>query len=107
MQHFRDNEKKQLKMTVSRPFWILFLQNYQGLSLCESLHFVLYAWSSYFALLSNSKWPLDSHIKIVCSQKLIRSLTDIAVHICQIKRKSADFFLKCANKYFLVSGPSN
>ena len=27
MQHFRDNEKKQLKMTVSRPFWILFLQN--------------------------------------------------------------------------------
>ena len=24
MQHFRDNEKKQLKMTVSLPFWILF-----------------------------------------------------------------------------------
>ena len=27
MQHFRDNENKQLKMKVSRPFWILFLQN--------------------------------------------------------------------------------
>ena len=43
MQNFRDNEKKQLKMTVSRPFWILFLQIYNGLSLCESLHIVLYA----------------------------------------------------------------
>ena len=28
MQHFRDNEKKQLKMTVSRPFWVLFLSNF-------------------------------------------------------------------------------
>ena len=51
---------------------------------------------------------VDRHFKIVCSQKVIRSLTGIAVHICQIKRKSAgNFFLKCANKYFLVSGPSN
>ena len=47
MQQFQDNEKKTIKMTVSRPFWILFLQN--GLSLCESLHFVLYARSTYFA----------------------------------------------------------
>ena len=46
MQHFRDNETKQLKMTGSRPFRILFLQN---LSWVE--HFVLYAWSSYFALI--------------------------------------------------------
>ena len=27
MQDFRDNEKKQLKMTASGPFWILFLRN--------------------------------------------------------------------------------
>ena len=27
MQHLRDKEEKQLKMTVSRPFGILFLQN--------------------------------------------------------------------------------
>ena len=26
MQDFRDNEKKQLKMTDNLPFWILFLQ---------------------------------------------------------------------------------
>ena len=31
--------------------------------------------------------------KIVCSQKLIRSLADIAVHINQIKRRSAGNFL--------------
>ena len=27
MQDFRDNEKKQLKLTTKRPFWILFLRN--------------------------------------------------------------------------------
>ena len=112
MQHFRDKKKKQLKLTVSRPFWIFFCEIYHELSLCESLHFVLYAWSSYFALilccvnitkLLNSKWPLDSHFKTVCSQKVMRSLTDIAVHICQIKRKSAgNFFLKCATSISLL-----
>ena len=46
------------------------------------------------------------HLKIVCSRKVIRSLTDIAVHICQIKRRSAgNFFLKNANNYFFVCGP--
>ena len=45
----------------------------------------------------------NGHFKIVCSQKLIRSLTDIAVHICQIKRKSArNFFLKCATSISLL-----
>ena len=38
---------------------------------------------------------------------LIRSLADIAVHICQIRRSDGNFFLKRANKYFFVSGPSN
>ena len=85
---------------------------YHGLSLCESLHFVLYAWSSYLALILSRvnitkslkfKMPLESHFLIVCSQKLIRSLTDIAVHICQIKTKSAgNFFLKCATSIFLL-----
>ena len=51
---------------------------------------------------------LDHYFKIVCSQRLIRSLADIAVYICQIIRRSAgNFFLKRANKYFFVSGPSN
>ena len=67
-----------------------------GLSLCESSHFVLFAWSSFFALLlsdvisqkfSNLKWPLNGHFKIVYSQKLIRSLADIAVHIHTAKSK--------------------
>ena len=35
-------------------------------------------------------------------------MADIAVHICQIRRRSAgNFFLKHANKYFFASGPSN
>ena len=43
-----------------------------------------------------------------CSQNLIRELADIAVHICQIKSRSAGiFFMECVNKYFFVSGPSN
>ena len=35
-----------------------------------------------------SKWPFSGHFEIVCSQKLIRSLTDTAEHICQIKKGS-------------------
>ena len=53
MQHLRDNEEKQWKMTVTRPFLFYFCKLYHGLYLCESLHFVLYAWSSYFALISS------------------------------------------------------
>ena len=46
--------------------------------------------------------------EIVWSQKVIRSLADIAEHIGQIKRRSDDnFFLKCANEHFIVSGHSN
>ena len=37
MQDFRDNEKKkQLKMTVSQPFWILFLRNLSGVILVST-----------------------------------------------------------------------
>ena len=43
----------------------------------------------------------------ISSQKLIRSLADIAEHICQIKRSDGNFFLKCANEHFFVSGQSN
>ena len=46
--------------------------------------------------------------KIVCSQKFLRSLADIAEHICQIKRRSdGNFFPKRANELFFVSGHSN
>ena len=39
MQHFRDNEKKQLKSTFSQPFWILFLQNFSWVILVRVLTF--------------------------------------------------------------------
>ena len=102
-----------LKMTVSRPFWLLFLQNLSWVILVRVLTFCsicmvqLFCFDfelrKYYKNYSNSKWPLDSHFKIVCSQMLIRSLNDIAVHICQIKRKSAgNFFLKCATSISLL-----
>ena len=73
--------------------------------MCETLNFILYSWSSYFAFFELRKLY---HFKIVCSQKLIRSLADIAEHICQIKRRSdVNFILKRAKEYFFISGHSN
>ena len=42
--------------------------------------------------------------QIVYSQKLIRSLADIAEDIGQIKRSDGNFFLKRANEHLFVSG---
>ena len=40
--------------------------------------------------------------------KLIKSLADIAKHICQIRRRSdGNLLLKCANEHFFVAGHSN
>ena len=53
-------------------------------------------------------FELHKHRKItesVRSQKLFRSLADIAEHICQIKRKSdANFFPNRVNDHFFISG---
>ena len=48
MQDFRDNEKKNLNGRLAA---ILDFKTtkFVGLSLCETLHFVLYSWFSYFA----------------------------------------------------------
>ena len=48
-----------------------------------------------------------ANAKIVCSQKLIRSSADIAVHICKKKRSAGNFLPKRTNEYFVVSGPSD
>ena len=42
MQHYRDNEKKQLKMPVSRPFWVLFLPNFLMCYPCVSPYILFY-----------------------------------------------------------------
>ena len=119
MQDFRENDKKTIKNDDQSAILNFISAKFVMVVLCESLHFVLYAWCSYFALFLSYvnitkllkfflKWPLNGHFKIVWSQKLFRSLADIAVHICQIKRRSAgNVFLKRANEYFFVSGPSN
>ena len=45
---------------------------------------------------------------MVRSQTLIRSLTDIAEHICQIKKKCDwNVLPKRANEHFFASGRSN
>ena len=45
MQDFRDNEKK----TIKNDRQLAILEICHGLSLCETSHFVLCAWSSLFA----------------------------------------------------------
>ena len=42
MQHFQDNEKKQLEMTFSRPFWVLFLPNFIMCYPCVSPYTLFY-----------------------------------------------------------------
>ena len=49
MQDFRNNEKKILKWPNGVHFGFYNCDICHGLSLCETLHFVLYLWSSYFA----------------------------------------------------------
>ena len=49
MQDFQDNEKKKLKWLTSGHFGFYWCKICHGLSLSETLHFVLYSWSSYFA----------------------------------------------------------
>ena len=74
---------------------------------CETLHFVLYSWSSYLHFFSyvNITKLLKFKMAIVCYQKLIRSLADIAEHSCQIKRRSdGNFFMKRANELFVIKG---
>ena len=66
--------------------YILFYIHGPAILLC----FFITQISQYY---SNSKWPCSGlHFKIVCSQKIIKSLADIAVHICQMKRRSAGNF---------------
>ena len=48
MQDFRDNEKKG---PTGGHFGFYNCEICHGLSLCETSHFVLYSWSSYFAFL--------------------------------------------------------
>ena len=103
MQDLRDKEKKQLQMTVSRPFWILFLQNSDhGVSLCSICMVQLFCFDVELRKYYKITRLLDSHLKKML-RKVIRSLTDIAVHICQIERKSAgNFFLECATSVSLL-----
>ena len=52
MQDFRDN---QTKWQTSGHFGFYLCEFCHGLSLCETLHFVIYSWSSFFAF--SSSWP--------------------------------------------------
>ena len=50
MQDFRGNEKKTIKNDRQLAILDFISKIRHWLSLCESSHFVLYAWSSFFAL---------------------------------------------------------
>ena len=49
MQDFKNNEKKKVKWVTGSHVGFYKCEICHGLSLCETLHFVLYLWSSYFA----------------------------------------------------------
>ena len=51
---------------------------------------------------------INGHFTIVFSQKLIRSLAEIADYICKIKRRSdGNYFMKRSSEHFVVSGRIN
>ena len=57
IQNFRDNENKKLKRPTGGHFGFYNCEICHGLSLCETLHLVLYSWSSYLTFfLSWSKY---------------------------------------------------
>ena len=72
-----------------------------GLTLCDTLHFFI-SMVQLFCIFSdyvNVKNLLK--FKMACSQKLIKSMADIAQQICQIKRRSDEnFLLKRAKDHF-------
>ena len=55
MQDFRDKEKKKIKWPTGGLFGFYNCEICHGLSLCETLHFPLYSWSSYFAFFNYHK----------------------------------------------------
>ena len=113
MQDFRDNEKKQIKndrrlaiLDFISAKWVILVWVLTFFSICMvQLFCFVFELRKYHKI---SQIRKNSHLKIICSQKLIRSLADIAVHNSKIERRPAgNFFLKRAKEYFFVSGPSN
>ena len=112
MHYFWDNEKKQLKWPSVGHFGFYFCTIYHGLSLCEALHVVLYAWSSYFALILsclNIKKLLK--FKMTARQPFLNYLLPkvyqvIDWHCCPYlpnkKKICWKLFLKCATSISLL-----
>ena len=95
MWHFRVIEKKTIKNDC-QSFWILFLQNLSWVilvwtfcSICMVQLFCLdFELSKYYKIIQIQ----NGRFKSVCSQRLIGSLIDIAVQICQIKKNLLETF---------------
>ena len=82
------------------PFCFIFMVQLFCIFLCDLNHLI----TKLLKFKMAAKRPFFN----ICLQKRIRSLADIAEHICQIKRRSdGNCFLKRANKQFFVSGHSN
>ena len=105
MQDFRDKVKKTITNDRQAATLDFISEKFVIGYPCVSLHFILYLWTGYFALFSGYVVYIIKLLKfkIVCCQKLFRSLADIAVYFRQIKRRSAGkFILKSARGYFFV-----
>ena len=114
MQDFRDNEKKTIKnyrqlaildFFLRNLSWVILVWVLKHCSICMvQLFCFVFELRKYHKNFLKSKW-LNGHFKIVCSQKLIRSLADIAVHIRQKKGDLLETFSWNALKsiYLLVA----
>ena len=107
MQEFRDsnkinNNKKKIKLLTGSHFGFFSVKFVMG-NPCVRHYILFYIYGPVILHF------LSKYYKIQCLiPKVIRSLADIAEHICLIKRRSdGNFFLKRTNKHFFVSGHSN
>ena len=92
MPHFQDNEKKTIKNDRQSAILDFISAKLSRVILVWVLTFCIICMVQLFCFdfVLRKYYKITQiqhgHFKIVCSQKLIRSLIDIAVHICQKKK---------------------
>ena len=73
-------------------------------SFAPQANLVFFEFSKYHKINKIQNGHLTAILKLFAPKQLIRSLADIAVHICQIKKGSdGNFFLKRANELLFVA----
>ena len=111
MQDFQDNKKKKCRLAV---IWDFLSAKFVMCYPCVRHYILFYIHSpailhffelrKYHKITKNQNGRIDGHFAIVCSQKLIRTLADIAEHICLIKRRFDGFFFISSLVAIVIKG---